>query len=341
MTRQPAESLPDVSILLPVRNEERFLPSALASLLGQSLISWELVAVDDGSTDATPAILAAAAHRDSRIRVLPSPQRGLVPALNAGLAACRASLVARMDGDDISHPRRLELQHAFMAANQEVGLAASAFRHFPRQRLGVGMLAYETWQNSLTSHEAIIRDLVVESPFVHPSVMFRREAVEQVGGYRDLGWAEDYDLWLRLAAAGIRFARLPQPLLFWRERPERATRTMTEYAAVAFRACKAHHLKRRFLGDVSEVTLAGAGLEGRAWRKALEREGVRVGRWVDVDPRKIGRTLHGAPVVAAGEVRPDGGKMLITVGTRGARVGLWGWARGSGFVEGDDFLCVT
>ncbi len=341
MTRQSVWSLPDVSVLLPVRNEECFLPAALASLLRQTLTSWELVAVDDGSTDATPAILAAAAHRDPRIRVLSSPQRGLVPALNAGLAACRASLVARMDGDDIAHPRRLELQHAFMVANPGVGLAACAFRHFPRQRLGVGMLAYEAWQNALTSHEAIIRDLFVESPFVHPSVMFRRETVERVGGYRDLGWAEDYDLWLRLAAAGTRFARLAQPLLFWRERPERATRTMAEYAGEAFRACKVHHLKQGFLRGVTEVTLAGAGLEGRAWRKALEREEVRVGRWVDVDPRKVGRTLHGAPVVAATGVVSDGRKMLITVGTRGAREGLRAWAAGNGFVDGEDFLCVT
>ncbi len=340
MTRS-ACSRPTVSILLPVRNEERYLPAALASLLHQTLTSWELVAVDDGSTDATPAILAEAAHRDPRVRVLPSPQRGLVSALNAGLAACRAALIARMDGDDIAHPRRLEFQHAFMAANPEVGLAACAFRHFPRQQLGVGMLAYEAWQNALTSHESIMRDLFVESPFVHPSVMFRRETVERVGGYRDMGWAEDYDLWLCLAAAGTRFARLAQPLLFWRERPERATRTMAEYDANAFRTCKAHHLRRGFLRDVAEVTLAGAGLEGRAWRKVLEREEVRVVRWVDIDPRKVGRVLHGAPVIAATGVVPDGGKMLITVGTRGAREGLRTWAAGNGFVEGEDFLCVT
>jgi glycosyltransferase involved in cell wall biosynthesis len=341
MTGKLAEARPEVSILLPVRNEERFLPAALASLLRQTLESWELVAVDDGSTDATPDILAAVARRDARVKVLLSPQRGLVPALNAGLAACRAPLVARMDGDDIAHPRRLELQQAFMAANPKVGLVACAFRHFPRQRLGAGMLAYEAWQNSLTSHETIIRDLFVESPFVHPGVMFRRETVERVGGYRNLGWPEDYDLWLRLAAAGISFARLAQPLLFWRERPERATRTMDEYTATAFRACKVHHLKRSFLRNVAEITLAGAGLEGRAWCRALALEGVRVSRWVDVDPRKIGRTLHGAPVVGAGEVTSNGGKMLITVGTRGARDGLRAWASGAGFVEGEDFLCVT
>jgi len=336
-----AMNRPAISILLPVRNEERFLAAAIDSVTRQTATSWELVCVDDGSTDATPDILASATRRDGRIRLLATGGEGLVAALNAGLASCRAPLVARMDGDDIAHPRRLERQAAHLAANPEVGLAACAFRHFPRHRVGPGMIAYETWQNSLGSHDAIMRDLFVESPFVHPSVMFRKSLVEGVGGYRQEPWAEDYDLWLRLAAAGTRFARLPETLFFWRERPDRATRTRPEYTAAAFRACKAHHLRRGFLNGCDEVILAGAGIEGRAWSRALAREGVRVGLWVDVDPRKISRTLHGARVAGIREVTPTSGRMLATVGTRGARQQVRAWAMAAGFREGLDFLCVT
>ena len=332
---------PRLSILLPVRNEERFLPAALDSLYRQTMTSWELVCVDDGSTDATPHILAGAARRDGRIKLLATSGRGLVAALNAGLDACRAPLVARMDGDDVSHPHRLELQSAKMAAEPELGLVACAFRHFPRHQVRMGMHAYETWQNSLDSHGAIMRDLFVESPFVHPSVMYRKECVEAVGGYRERGWPEDYDLWLRLAAAGVRFARLPEVLFFWRERPDRVTRTRPEYSAAAFRACKAHHLRNTFLKDVDGIILAGAGLEGRAWSRTLAREKVRVGLWVDVDPRKIGRFLHGARVVGPADISPADGRMLVTVGTRGARQQIRSWARGAGFGEGEDFLCVT
>jgi FlaA1/EpsC-like NDP-sugar epimerase len=107
-------------------------------------------------------------------------------------------------------------------------------------------------------------------------------------------------------------------------------------------ACKAHHLKHGFLKGVSEVTLAGAGLEGRAWYRTLLREGVRVVRWIDVDPHKVGRTLHGAPVVGAGEVKAvNGDRMLVTVGTRGSRDQVRRWASEAGFVEGNDFICVT
>jgi glycosyltransferase involved in cell wall biosynthesis len=335
-------ALPSVSILMPVRNEERFLPAALASIWRQTLKDWELVAVDDGSTDATPDILEKASKDDPRIRVLRPAERGLVPALNAGLEACRARLVARMDADDISHPRRLELQHSFLSGNPAIGLAASAFRHFPRTNIKMGMLSYEEWQNNLTSHEIILRDLFVESPFVHPSVMFRKDVVTAAGGYLGQGWAEDYDLWLRLAADGVRFARLPMPLLFWRDRPERATRTMPEYTAAAFRACKVHYLKQGFLKGIREVALAGAGLEGRAWSRSLKDQGIGVAYWIDVDPKKIGRTLHGAQVNDARQFpKPDGIKILATVGTRGARWQIRRWANGTGLAEGKDYLCVT
>jgi glycosyltransferase involved in cell wall biosynthesis len=333
--------IPDVSILLPVRNEARHLPDALASLFRQSFASWELVAVDDSSSDGTLSILEAAARSDHRVRILRSPGLGLVAALNAGLAQCRAPLVARMDGDDISHPRRLELQTALLGSEPGLGLVACTFRHFPRHHIGKGMIAYESWQNGLASHDEIIHDIYVESPFVHPSVMFRKDAVVALGGYRETGWAEDYDLWLRMAAAGVRFARLRETLFFWRERPERATRNLPEYAREAFRACKAHHLRKDFLKGEGEVILAGAGAEGRGWRRALAREGISVSIWVDVDPRKIGRTLHGVPVVGPGNILPGRGKMLITVGTPGARGGVREWACASGFREGVDFLCVT
>jgi glycosyltransferase involved in cell wall biosynthesis len=331
---------PFVSILMPVRNEEKFLKAAIASIKAQTFQEWELVVVDDGSTDGTAKILAAASA-DKRIKVLQNSGRGLVPALNHGLAACRGVFIARMDGDDISHPERLAKQLKVFAGNPETGLVASSFRHFPRSGLKLGMLAYEEWQNFLTNHERILADIFVESPFVHPGVMFRKKIIDRLGGYRDMGWAEDYDLWLRMAGDGVLFAKTAEPLIFWRDRPERATRTMAEYSADAFRRCKAHHLQSAFLKDSADVVLAGAGKEGRAWQRILAEIGITVSRWIDVDPKKRGRTLHGAEIVAPDDVSPNKCKMLVTVGTRGARAGIRAWACAAGFIEGADFICVT
>ncbi|WP_429886409.1 glycosyltransferase family 2 protein [Geoalkalibacter halelectricus] len=332
---------PAVSILMPVRNEARHLPAALASVLRQSFTDWELVAVDDGSQDATAQILAEAARRDARVRVVTLAPSGLVAALNAGLAACRAPLTARMDGDDICHPLRLERQLDYLRAHPHTTVLGCAVRHFPRPALPDGMRAYERWQNALVSDEQIRRDLLVESPLVHPSVVFRTDAVTGAGGYRDAGWAEDYDLWLRLAARGARFAKVPQLLFFWRDRPERLTRTAPTCSAEAFRACKVHHLRQGLLKGAREVTLWGAGIEGKAWMRALGAAGVRVTRWIEVDPRKIGQTIHGAPVAPVDALHRGIAPVLVTIGAKGARAQVRDYTERVGLIEGRDFVCVT
>ena len=332
---------PQLSILMSVRNEERYLPATLDSLRRQSLAGWELVVIDDGSDDATPAILAAAAAADPRIRLFRRPHTTLVDALNFGLGQCRTELVARLDGDDVCHPRRLELQFAALRNNPELGLVASRVRHFPRPHLSDGMLHYETWQNDLLDHDAIIRDLFVESPFTNPSVLFRKQPVLEVGAYHETGWPEDYDLWLRLAKAGCRFGRLPETLLYWRDSPKRLTRTDAACTLQAFRRCKAHHLRRGYLADCSEVTLWGAGAEGKAWRLALQEFGITVSRWIEIDPRKIGQTIHGAPVVDLDALAPGQGKLLVTIGAKGARQQVRDWADQRSLAEGVDYLCVT
>ena len=333
--------MPKISILMPVRNEERYLQATLDSLFRQTCTDWELIAVDDGSSDGTASILAEAARTDKRVQIIRREGGGLVAALNIGLEACRAPLLARLDGDDICHPRRFERQAAFLDAQPEIGLVASAFRHFPRTGLKQGMVDYESWQNGLTDHALVIRDLLVESPFVHPSIMTRRSIMADLGGYQDNGWPEDYDLWLRMATSGVTFARLPQTLLFWRDHPQRATRTMNEYAAHAFRACKCHHLLLGFLNGITDVVIAGAGQEARAWQRLLAEAGVTVSTWLDVDPRKIGRVLHHAPVISPDELQLNGRKMIVAIGVRGAREQFRTVAKTCEWQEGMDFVCVA
>ncbi len=341
MPKQLLPATPQVSILMPIRNEERYLQATLDSLYRQTFANWELIAVDDGSNDQTATILVEAARKDSRVQVISLKGGGLVAALNAGLETCQAPLLARLDGDDICHPKRLELQVNYLDAHPDIGLVACNFRHFPRTGLKQGMIDYEMWQNGLTEHSQVIRDLFVESPFVHPSIMTRRTIMRGLMGYQDNRWPEDYDLWLRMAAADIQFARLPQTLLFWRDHPERATRTMDEYALNAFRACKCHHLLHSFLKNNSDVVIAGAGLEARAWQRLLTAAGVTVSTWLDVDPKKIGQILHNAPVIFPKELHLNGRKMIVAIGVRGAREQFRGVAEGRGWHEGIDFVCVA
>lgn len=337
-------AIPSVSVLLPVRDAEQWLEPCLDSLARQTLEDFEVVAINDGSADESGAILDRRSTVDRRFRVVHQEPLGLVPALNRGLDACRAPLVARMDADDMSHPSRLELQAERFGERPEVGVVSCLVRHFPGRAVARGFRLYEVWLNSLTSHEDMARERFVESPLAHPSAMVRREILTAAGGWRDENWPEDYDLWLRLFARGVRFSKIERPLFFWREHGERLTRTDGRYSVPSFLRCKAHFLANGPLADSERVILWGAGQTGRRLSKFLIAEGVRIEAVIDIDPAKIGGTLRGIDVVAPDDLparlAPDT-VVLAAVASRGARSLIRERVVALGLTEGLGFWCVA
>lgn len=335
---------PTVSVLLPVRNGGRWLAAGLASLARQSLPAFEVIAVDDGSDDGSGVLLDGWAGRDPRFTVVHQPAEGLVAALNRGLGHCRAPLVARMDADDISHPRRLELQAARFAARPEVGVVSCLVRHFPTRGVATGFRLYEEWLNSVVTHDEISRERFVESPVAHPSVMARREVLTGIGGWRDLDWAEDYDLWLRCFEAGVVFDKIERPLYFWREHGKRLTRTDPRYSVPNFLRCKAHFLARGPLASSPRVVLWGAGQTGRRLSKFLAEEGVKIISVVDIDKKKIGGTLRGIEVISPEDLPACLGEdtvVLAAVASRGARNLIRTRLAELGLEEAKTFWCVA
>ena len=334
--------MPRVAVLFPARDAARTVRAAAVSILRQTERDLSLVCVDDGSTDGTGEILARLAERDRRVSVLRGAGEGIARALGRGLARCDAQVVARMDADDVAHPRRLELQVQALSADPALAAVGARVRLFPRRHVRGGMLRYAAWLNGLTSPEVVERDLLVESPLVHPAAAIRRSALEAAGGWRDGPFPEDYDLWLRLAEAGGRLANLPHLLLAWRESPGRLTRTDPRYALPRHVALKCAFLARGPLARRREVALWGAGETGKAFADALGREGISVALFVDVDRRKIGRTVRGAPVVGPDDVgRARGLPLLVAVGAPGARGLIRAELARAGFREPGDYRCVA
>jgi glycosyltransferase involved in cell wall biosynthesis len=333
--------MPQISVLLPVRDAATTLPECLASLRRQTLRDHEVIAIDDGSCDASAAILDAAMRDDPRVRAVHAPARGLVSALNAGIAMARAPLVARMDADDVAHPARLALQWSRLAEDASVDILGSRVL-FSGESGSDGMQAYVDWQNGLLDHEAIVRDLLVESPLAHPSVTMRRAALLALAGYRDFDGPEDYDLWLRAHAAGYRFGKTPEPLLLWRDRRDRLTRTDPRYAPGRFLALKLDALARGPLRGGREVVIWGAGKIGKAWARALLARGHRVRAFAEVAPSKLGQRIHGAPVLdVAAAARIGNALHLGAVGQPGARERIRAAALRHGLVEGPDLVAVA
>lgn len=339
--------MPEVSVLLPCYNAVKTLGETLNSLTHQTLDDFEVIAVDDGSVDATPDVLQAWAARDSRFRVLSRSHGGVIEASRTGLEACQAHYIARIDADDRAHPERLEKQVAYLNEHPQVAAVSSLVRAFPTEDVREGFCIYVEWLNSVVSDEEIKREIFIESPLPNPSVTFRRNWLERMGGYQEHGWPEDYDLYLRMYLAGAEFAKIPQVLLEWREHPDRITRTDSRYSLENFLRAKAHYIKRGPLVDRDAVIIWGAGMMGRRIGKLLMREeNVPVVAFVDIDPKKIGNTRRGKPIIPPEDLmdwweRYQKPAVLAAVGARGARELIRNRLVSFGLIEGQDWWAVA
>jgi glycosyltransferase involved in cell wall biosynthesis len=261
---------PLVSVLLASRNGERFLPEALQSLAAQTYTALEPILVDDGSTDRTGAILEELAASHPSARVLRTAGVGLASALALAAKEARGDYLARHDDDDRSHPERIERQVRYLTSHPEVAVLGTAAHMIDSEGRRIGTHPVPQ------SPEEIRRTLRRAAPFVHGSVVMRRDAYEAAGGYRGAFRAsQDYDLWLRIAPS-TGMANLADPLYEWRLHDagvfSRARADQLFYAAVA----RAFADERRDAGSDSVSLLSnGADADGllsrypRAGRLAL------------------------------------------------------------------------
>ncbi len=203
---------PLISIVMPVYNAEAYLVDAMASIIEQSSRDWELICINDGSTDLSRTILEWFAEQDNRIRVVNQKNLGIVAALNGGAVIARAPLICRMDADDIALPERLERQAHFMRRNPQCTVVGGAIVEIDADNdpLNINRLP--------NAHDEIVDNLLHRrTGHFHPTTMIRAEALEAVGGYRQrYQWVEDHDLWLRLALRG-KLANISEPVLCYRQ----------------------------------------------------------------------------------------------------------------------------
>ncbi|MBP36780.1 MAG: glycosyl transferase [Roseibacillus sp.] len=328
---------PRVSIVMPVCNAGDTVAEAIESCLRQSMDSFELIVVLDGCTDRSGEIVRS--YRDSRIRVFEMDHQGVAPAAREAILASRTDFIARMDADDISHPERLSSQYHFLSESSAFS-AVSGQVHLLNP-LGEGMQRYVDWVNGLETAEDIARERFVECPVIQPSLMMRRSSFQEVKGYREVEWAEDHDLFLRMLEREMRIGKVEGIVLSWRDSAVRLTRTHPAYAEEQVWRMKAHHLARESGVASRGVAICGAGPIGKRLARLLKEEGVEVHGFFEVNPRRVGEKIGGVPVAgseAFGE-RWRGAVLLSAVGVEGGRARVRRLAREEGYTEGLDFWC--
>ncbi len=200
-------SKPIVSVLMPVHNVESTICECLESILAQTVSNFEMVVVDDGSSDSSRIILEDYATHEKRIKLICTEQQGIVKALNLGLKNCNGNYIARMDGDDVMHPQRLEQQIEFLKQDPSLDLIGCLVEGIPQTT------NYQQWSNSLTTNQAIREEIFVESPIMHPTFFAKHELFEKIGGYCAHPWAEDYDFLLRAYQFNIQFGKVQEYLV--------------------------------------------------------------------------------------------------------------------------------
>jgi len=329
---------PLVSVVLPVRNGGKFLQEAVGSILSQTFANLELLLVDDHSTDEA---ISALDKSDRRLKVFNCKGSGVVDAFNTGAEIARGEFIARMDADDISVPGRIRCQMEFMDTYPNIDICGCCVDIFSDAGIKGGLERYQGWLNSVREPQDVHQQIFIESPLPNPGLLFRKAALSQLGGYRNIGWPEDYDLLLRADAADMRMGKPESILLRWREHESRLTHTDPLYDRKKFMQAKSHFLVKSRLQD-RPVIIWGAGPTGRLMFDLLTAEGANIEGFIEVHPRRIGGLKRGLPVWAIDKVKTLGDVMLlIAVGAAGAREEIAAYLHGHGKLPGEDYLFVA
>jgi len=337
--------IPEVSIVMPIKNQEPFLEECLNSIKNQTMEDWELIVVDDHSDDQSSSILSIWAKKDRRIRTFNNPGSGIVDALNFGISKSNSDLIARMDGDDLMHPNRLQKQTKFLQNNQGMGVVSCEANHFvcSQENKGKGYAHHIEWTNKIRSPNEHKSYRFVDCLFAHPSVLFRKKLIKKFGGYRKGDHPEDFELWLRWLSEGVRMQKIPQKLLWWRDHPDRTSRVCERYKRAAFHRIKADYLRiwLKKENPLADRKLFGWGA-GRVARKLIQEitgNGVSIDALIDLDPKKIGKDFQGIPILSQLSITsPKDCFLLVLVGSRGAREEIIKFLEARSFLIGKDFI---
>ncbi len=293
---------PLISIILPFYNAEKYLAETLDSISESTLKEFELLLMDDGSRDAGTATAQKYADNDSRIQLIKLNHKGIVSALNFGIHSAQTNFIARMDADDICMPDRFAKQFKELTDNPEISLTSCLVEPFSDKPLTEGSVRYFHWLNNCISSEDIIRGLFIESPLIHPSIMTRKSAVTKVGLYRDYDGPEDYDLWLRMAKADMKFSKIPELLLRYRIHPQSLSRTdMVHYHKYVSPKRKLQHLyynlREGKLAHNRSLAICGTGREGKKLFNYLKEKKITIKAFIDIAPQKQNTTYKNVPIL--------------------------------------------
>ena len=280
-----------VSILTPFKNTAQFLPECIESILGQSYENWELIAVDDHSSDDSQDVMQSYAQQDSRIQVFKNEGQGIIAALRLAYSKSQGKFITRMDSDDVMFPHKLKVLKSKLEKSGKGHIAIGQVKYFSEQGISDGYSRYEKWINGLTAkgnnYDEIYKECVIPSP----CFMVYRDDLTDCDAFQPDRYPEDYDLTFRFYQQGIKCLPCDQLLHYWRDYPTRTSRTHIHYANNTFLAIKLYYFLLLDYDSQRPLTLWGAGEKGKFIAKGLIEKGIPF-HWICDNPKKIGHKIY-------------------------------------------------
>jgi glycosyltransferase involved in cell wall biosynthesis len=282
---------PLVSILTPFKNTARFLNECIDSIVTQTYDNWELVAIDDHSTDGSLEIVRQYAKNDSRIRVYTNSGTGVIEALRMAFFKSRGNLITRMDSDDIMHNNKLKVMSQQLQQFGKNHVAIGLVKYFSERGIGSGYQRYEQWLNRLTLKGSNYSNIYKECSIPSPCWMTYRDDLLKAGSFESDRYPEDYDLAFRFYKQGLICIPSNQTLHYWRDYDERTSRTHEHYALNHFLDIKIDYFLELNYDPGRPLTVWGAGMKGKTVARAMVEKNIPF-YWICNNPKKIGCKIY-------------------------------------------------
>ena len=282
---------PLVSIVMPAKNASKYVKECLDSILCQSLESWELISIDDHSSDDTMDILASYAYKDDRIRVYPATGVGIIAALQQAYSKTNGQYITRMDADDRMTQQKLEILWKQLKEQGRGNLSTGGVTYFSESELGQGYKKYEVWLNRLTADGINFQEIYKECVIPSPAWMLHRSDFEECGGFESNIYPEDYDLCFRFYRAGLKVIPNSAILHYWRDYPERTSRNHEHYADNSFLKLKVNYFIELDLDRERGLIIWGAGKKSKKIARLFQEQQIDF-QWCCNNPKKIGHKIY-------------------------------------------------
>jgi len=326
-----------ISIVMPVKNAGLYLEDCLLSIQAQSHVQWELLAVDDGSTDQSHDILQRYAVNDERIQGLNNRGSGIIPALRTAYAKSSGNYIHRMDADDLMAPRKLELLFNELKKYGKGSVVTALVQYFAKGGVSEGYLKYEQWLNQLSLDDRHWEEVYQECVVASPCWLIHRSDFEMAGGFEADRYPEDYDLVFRYYEHRLKVRAVKEVLHYWRDHSERSSRNHPNYKDSSFFDLKLHYFLKLERDPQRALVVWGAGPKGKRLAKMLNQRGIDF-EWVSNNPNKHGKEIYEQIMQSFRQIleynRPQ---VIVTVAQRKAKKEIVSFLESNGLKDKEDY----